>query len=139
MCIDSRRSWNGLVSWTEEALKELIFWLKHILELNGQTFVTKQDCSKEVFSDASATGYGGFISGDNGQNCSGSWSDSESEKSYTWTELQAVYKVLPKFAGALRGNNVRWNVDNKNVVSILKGGSMKPDLQKNCGVNFQSS
>ena len=130
MCIETRWSWNSLVYLNQQAREELTFWAKHLRDLNGQTFVSQTVCDVEVYSDASSVGYGGFILGIKYQNGSGSWTDSESEKSSTWRELEAVFRLLVKFADILRESNVRWNVDNKNVVSIITKGSMNADLQK---------
>ena len=69
-----------------------------------------------------------MISGELNRNCSGRWSDSESGESSTWVELEAVNRLLPRLAESLKGQCVRWNVDNANVL-ILTGGSMKPHLQ----------
>lgn len=85
--------------------------------------------TREAFSDASASGYGVYVSGNDTQNSSGSWTDSESVRSSTWRELQAVNRLLVVFSETLRECNVRWNVDNKNVLAIISADSMKPDLQ----------
>jgi hypothetical protein len=66
-------------------------------------FIKQQICDVEVFSDASYTGYGGFVSDDTDQNCSGSWTEFESEQSSMWRELQAVNRLLPKLLSAWRG------------------------------------
>ena len=129
MCVETRWSWYGYVQLSQNVKNELQFWLKHIHDLNGQNFKVNVSCDIEFFSDASDYGFGGFISYGMNQNSSGCWTDSESEKSSTWRESQAVNKLLLRFACALEGHTVRWNVDNKNVVSILTGGSMKPDRQ----------
>ena len=82
-----------------------------------------------MFSDASSTGYGGFVSGAKYTACSGNWTEAEARESSTWRELQAVQKILPRLISSLERKSVRWNTDNKNVVTILTGGSMKPSLQ----------
>ena len=100
--------------------------------MNGQKFVLDYVYELIAFSDASDTGYGGYIMHDGNvdQISSGTWKDSESKESSTWRELAAIGRLLPEFAEALRGRVVQWNVDNKNVVFILRGGSMKPVLQE---------
>ena len=56
---------------TAQALGELTFWKENIRRLNGQSFMEQKVHDVEVFSDASFTGYGGFVSG------SGNWTEAE--------------------------------------------------------------
>jgi len=86
-------------------------------------------CELDVYSDASGTGYGGYILGNNKRDAFGVWTEFESKESSTWLEVEAVNRLLPGFASVLGGRSVRWHVDNMNVVRILKKGSMKPHLQ----------
>ena len=86
-------------------------------------------CDLEVYSDASGTGYGGYIAGQGGRSDFHVWTGSESTNSSTWMELEAVYRLLVEFASDLGGQCVRWYVDNMNVVRILSKGSMNEALQ----------
>ena len=134
MCIQSMyyNSWDSVIFLTDKAKHELNFWIQNLKALNGQKFVLDYVYELIAFSDASDTGYGGYIMHDGNvdQISSGTWKDSESKESSTWRELAAIGRLLPEFAEALRGRVVQWNVDNKNVVFILRGGSMKPVLQE---------
>lgn len=59
----------------------------------------------------------------------GSWSRDEAAKSSTWREAETVKRVLVSNAEAFRDKKLKVYSDNKNVKSILSGGSRKPDLQ----------
>ena len=67
------------------------------------------------------------------------WSADESQKSSTWRELTAVWRVLQAFADKLSNMCIRWFSDNQNVVRILEVGSRQPHLQEIALKNFQLS
>lgn len=62
-CINARASWNAPVRVTEAALLELVFWKENIISLNsqGKSLKDKNVCLFNIFADASATGYGGYV------------------------------------------------------------------------------
>ena len=132
MIIESKWSWDSKVVLSEEARDELIFWLDNIEFLNGRSFVEHAVCDSTVFSDASAVGFGAFVSGERYQKYTGCWSASEAAKSSTWRELKTISKTLPRMAKALEGHVVKWNTDSKNVVGILRKGSMVHELHAIC-------
>ena len=119
MCIETKWSWNSKVSLTREAVTELMFWLHNARSMNVCDLAASKNCNVEVFSDASGAGYGGYIPPVEGQLDQGWWSEIESGESSTWRELEAVRRLLVSCVNTLEGCNVRWNVDNKNVVSII--------------------
>lgn len=57
-CIESRRSWWGLVFIDEKVLTELLFWLNNIDRLNGKPFIDNYQFQEIMYADASSTGYG---------------------------------------------------------------------------------
>ena len=57
------------------------------------------------------------------------WTADESCYSSTWRELKAVQHGLESFVNKLQGKAIMWYTDNKGVTSIVRKGSMKPDLQ----------
>ena len=59
--IESQPSWHSPFQLPKEAADELNFWLENITERNGFTFKPRPTTTKVVFTDASSTGYGGFI------------------------------------------------------------------------------
>ena len=129
MCIETRQHWYDYVCIDNHARKELMFWQENICILNGQPFTMDTECTVEVQSDASAVGFGGYVSEIDGSEAIGRWSRLEAMESSTWRELKAVYYVLCALADKLRQEHIRWKVDNMNVVHILHNGSMKKKLQ----------
>ena len=156
-CIVLRASWKSLVALTAPAIEELRFWINSVNQLNekGKDLHESDLCDLEAFTDASETGFGGYIvpnvdslcaesvcdSIDLLTDCSlvapsnslntvaGSWTKSESGKSSTWRELEAVSRTVKSSLTLLTNHGLKRNTDNKNVTSIVKNGSKKSDLQ----------
>lgn len=122
-------SWSDLVSLSSEAIKELNFWLNSIDEFNGQAIWKAPSSVRVVYSDASSTGFGGYVVEHGNYVAHGQWNESEAMESSTWRELKAVQLVLASIAHKLANNNVRWFTDNKNVEHILFVGSKNNKLQ----------
>ncbi|VDI73324.1 Hypothetical predicted protein [Mytilus galloprovincialis] len=110
-CILQRASWNAKVLVSTDAFEECIFW-EHKVEsfneigyrLSQLTYNVPQDYY--VFSDASGTGFGGFVttgSEDEPLEMFGSWSMAEQAESSTWRELEAVKRLLINFVNILSG------------------------------------
>ena len=119
-CVETRASWFSKIKLTPEAITELRFWFEQILHLNSVgTELTSVNLSEmfdyEMFSDASDSGYGGYVASMNFQENSaapgqqgkgqipqtgsdhdvsdshavtGVWSRFEAGKSSTWRELE---------------------------------------------------
>ena len=83
-----------------------------------------------VYSDASDLGVGGLVKGRDGLICHLPWSSEEVGRSSTWRELHAVHICLSSFSRSLAGCSVQWFTDNRNILSIIRNGSMKPDLHE---------
>ena len=81
-----------------------------------------------VYSDASDTGYGGYVVEHGPCVAYGQWTEQEAQQSSTWRELTAVLRVLMSVATKLKNCRVRWFTDNQNVARILLVGSKKPQL-----------
>ena len=81
-----------------------------------------------VYTDASSTGYAGYVAEHGGHIAHGQWSESEKEKSSTWRELAAVDRVLKSICRLLEGSRVKWFTDN-NMVRIISVGSRVSELQ----------
>ena len=119
-------SWYQVVSLTQEALQEVKFWLTELVKFNGQRIWPKPSAVRVAYSDASSTGYDGYIVEHGHLIANGMWSDDEIRASSTWRELRAVRMVLESFQ---MNEWVCWFIDNQNVVRIVQYGSKKPDLQ----------
>ena len=128
--LESRRAWCELLSLPEEARKELEFWSSKLVEYKAQPIWHSPSAVRVVYSDASATGYGGYIVEHGRYTAYGQWTAVEATRSSTWRELAGVWKVLQSLASKLSNNRVRWFTDNQNVVRILQVGSRQPQLQE---------
>ena len=148
-CILDRASWNAKVKISPQAINEVHFWAKNCKSLNDRgcslSLVDASDvCNFTIFCDASDVGYGGYILPNDGNEAnsacfevSGSWSNSESELSSTWRELESINRVLKSSSSICSQSNVKVVTDNKNVPTILSVGSKKSYLQ-DLSVNVSS-
>ena len=133
----SRLSWNSLVHVDDEALGEIRFWRQNVRLLNdkGMSIAFDSTCEIDAFSDASAVGYGGYLSLcagalAEGTEVFGAWNHVEKLSSSTYREAEAVRRVLNSHVNILQGKKVKWFSDNKNVKNVLRSGSSKSDLQE---------
>ncbi|KAL5010755.1 hypothetical protein ScPMuIL_013060 [Solemya velum] len=129
-CLLTRSSWNASIFLDSKAKDEIRFWKENSKELNGQDLVGSNECTISVYSDASDTGFGGYIDGIEDSEVIGTWSEFEAEQSSTWKELEALSRVYSTLAPALEGQTVQWFTDNKNVTKIMKCGSKNDGLRK---------
>lgn len=127
--LNSRTAWCQKLALTPEALQELRFWLDEISKFNGQHIWPKPSAVRVVYSDASATGYGGYTVEHGTMVATGQWSTEDALQSSTWRELRAVRLVLESFQSKLENERVRWFTDNQNVVRVVQYGSRQPALQ----------
>ncbi|XP_069102077.1 uncharacterized protein [Argopecten irradians] len=130
-----KASWDSNVLILKEALDELRFWFYNVESLNGAQIDRSYKHDFVVYSDASATGYGGYILHVNKSEVLGEWTDTESKESSTWRELEAVRRMLLHYNGSLVGQclvgqKVLWYTDSQNVASILVNGSKVPILNE---------
>ncbi|XP_033761087.1 uncharacterized protein LOC117342901 [Pecten maximus] len=123
-------SWNVDIVLSGQSVEQLKFWDKSVSEINGEKFINDNSCQSIVFSDASHTGYGGYVMNTPMGTSHGMWSEVKAGRSSTWRELSTVDRVMTSLLHVFRGRRVRWYTDNKNVVSIVNKGSMRADLQK---------
>ena len=82
-----------------------------------------------VFSDASNTGYGGFTVEHGYHIAHGQWTEEESARSSTWSELAAVVRILKALSTKLTNSRVKWFTDNQNMVRIVQVGSRVKELE----------
>ena len=127
--LESRYAWCDVLTLSDEAMDELTFWSSSLEEYNVQPIWHSPSAVRVVYSDASDTGYGGFVVEHGTCISHGQWTAAEAGLSSTWRELAAVWLVLLSVAQKLANYRVRWFTDNQNVVRILQVGSRKPDLQ----------
>ena len=70
-----------------------------------------------IYSDASTTGYGGYIVEHGNLVANGVWSRDEAAQSSIWRELRAVKLVLESFQNKLKNERIHWFTDNQNVAA----------------------
>ena len=127
--LNCRLAWCHRLTLSGEATQELDFWLSEITNFNGRHIWPNPSAVRVVYSDASSTGYGGYMVEHGNLVANGLWSPDGAGLSSTWRELRAVKMVLESFQSKLKRERVRWFTDNQNVVRIVQYGSTKPSLQ----------
>ena len=126
--LESRCAWCEMLTLSSEAREELSFWSSSLGEYNSQPIWHTPSAVRVVYTDASDTGYGGYVVEHADCISYGQWTCQEAGHSSTWRELSAVWLVLQAVAEKLLNYRVRWFTDNQNVVRILQVGSRKPEL-----------
>ena len=129
--LESRSCWLDKLHVPTEAQKELEFWSRRdcLADYDSQPIWHSPSAVRVVYSDASNTGYGGYVVEHGTCVTYGLWSSDEANQSSTWRELMAVHRVLEAMAVKLKNCRVRWFTDNQNVARIMSTGSRKPPLQ----------
>ena len=128
--LDSRTFWGDMLEIGPEAHHEIKFWEACLEEYSFQPIWHHPSAVRVVYSDASDTGYGGYVVEHGSCVSYGQWTDSEASQSSTWRELAAVLQVLMGVAKKLANYRVRWFTDNQNVSRILTVGSKKAQLHE---------
>ena len=137
--LNSRQSWCQFLRISHETKMELRFWLGQLKCFNGQNIWHSPSAIRVVYSDASDTGYGGYVVEHGCHIAQGQWLPHEARLSSTWQELQAVLKVLQSLTSKLQNQRIRWFTDNQNVVRILSVGSKNSLLQQEAIAIFNNS
>ena len=127
--LQTSNAWRVMLELSADAKIELTFWKQSIEKVNGQPIWHSPSAVQIVYSDASNTGYGGYMVKHGMHVAQGNWLEHEAKQSSTWRELVAVGRVLQAIASKLVNVRVHWFTDNQNVVRILHIGSAKPHLQ----------
>ena len=71
---------------------------------------------RAVYTDASQTGYAGYMVQHGCHIAQILWLPTEASKSFTWQEIRAVRGILESLQSKLSNKRVRWFTDNQNVV-----------------------
>ncbi len=126
--LESRHAWCETLLLSGEASEELRFWAASLDDYNAQPIWHSPSAVRVVYSDASDTGYWGYVVEHGNCVSHGRWTAEAAERSSTWRELSAVWLVLLSVADKLANSRIRWYTDNQNVVRILEVGSKQPTL-----------
>ncbi|XP_044180060.1 uncharacterized protein LOC122961513 [Acropora millepora] len=128
--ISAQNSWFSNFHLEDSVVEELYFWQSNLDHLNGRRIWFKSSAVRVAYSDASDTGYGGYIVELGPQVAAqGVWSADLAKESSTMREILAVRNVLQSFAPKLAGLCVKWHTDNQNVARIIGVGSRISGLQ----------
>ena len=128
-CIARRKNWSSNLQLDSDALNELNFWLSRIDENNRSPMLPQSSCVGIVYSDASETGFGGYLVKCGEHEVTGSWQEHQKLYSSTLRELLAVKYVIISLIAKLNGSSIKWYTNNKNVALILNISSKKQHLQ----------
>ena len=127
----SRFSWNSCIELNVQSVEELKFWRENLASLNSDHIrVQKSFSDLNVYSDASDTGYGAYVEGNDNSEVIGLWTSKESCQSSTWRELESINRSWNTIGESIQGKSVDWHTDSKNVSRILEVGSRKPHLHR---------
>jgi hypothetical protein len=129
MSICCRNAWDENIIMNEDIFRELQFWCFHCNVLSFKSIVPMhKQPQRVIFTDANQFAGAGFTVGDN-KIVHFMWEKQDRDKSSTWRELKTVANNIQSLKNDLSGKFVKIYTDNKNVVSIVNKGSMKPELQ----------
>ena len=128
--VESSFSWDKKRLLTFDVIQELEFWKNNLESIKTFRIKTKPEITKIVFSDASGTGYGGYVVEKLGNIIAkGNFDQFEKQTSSTYRELLAVKYILLSFPKILENENIEWFTDNNNVCRIINRGSTRHHLQ----------
>ena len=117
--LNSRRSWEELLPWTDEAVADLRWWIQSLDSWNGRVLLPPASFDVQLSTDASATGWGALLSEPAGQAVSGFWTLPVSQVSSNFRELLAVFLSLCSLQEYLVGKNIEILSDNATTVALI--------------------
>ena len=123
--------WDIYVRLDAAAKSEISFWLHYLQNNNGMSINTPIAAAAVSYSDASGTGCAAIITPCPNRKSlvtHREFSEQERPRSSTYRELVAVLHGLEQTKHLLQGKALRWHTDSKNICSIVRKGSMVPDL-----------
>lgn len=118
---------NRTIKMSNLALKDLRWWNENILSSNNKIRTFQFD--KEIFSDASLSGWGAIC---NGTEAHGFWNVKEKSNHINYLELLAAYLALKSFADKDHDCQILLRIDNIVAISYINkmGGIKFPYLNE---------
>lgn len=117
--------YNQIISLPKSLSKGFSWWIRNI----DTCFcpIRVGDYQKEIFSDASRTGWGATCSG---QKANGQWNSEELKQHINYLELAAAFFGLKIFAKNLKNCEILLRIDNSTAISYINrmGGIQYPHL-----------
>ncbi|CAC5369387.1 unnamed protein product [Mytilus coruscus] len=104
--VNTSASWYSYIKHSESSIEQLQFWKLYISEVNVKHFSVDESCHSIIYSDASDTGFGGYIVETPQNIAHGMWVESERSNSSTWKELSAAYESEINFLPPALHTNV---------------------------------
>ena len=104
--LESRGSWCEHLEFSNEAMAELNIWSSSLERYNAQPIWQSPSAVRVVYSDASDTGYGGYVVEHGPCVSHGRWLVEEAARISTWRELSAVCMVFLAVARKLVNGRV---------------------------------
>ena len=117
--INSRRSWEDLLPWTDEAADDLRWWIRSLDGWNGRVLLPPAAFDMQLSTDASASGWGAMLSEPACQTASGFWTLPVSQESSNFRELLAIYLALRSLSQYLASKNIEILSDNVTAVALI--------------------
>lgn len=118
--------WTDTVILTEEAEKDLEWWISNLRQWNGHSWIQTPP-ELDIYTDASDEGWGIVIGS---QTWSGTWTQEERRMHINWKEIQTVFLAvtLPQ----VQGRMVNVIIDNTSTISYINkfGGTRSPPLME---------
>ena len=124
-------SLSAKISLSAQALMEIDFWINSFMDVMGQPIWHSAPSIDVIsYSDASSSGWAGYVVQLGNIVARGDWSDLDYLQSSTYRELKAVRLVLESFAHRLASKECKHRSDNQAAVSIMSIGSNREHLQR---------
>ena len=111
----ARESWNDVLFLDQPCVDDLLWWLEAFHSWNGRS-IMKQVVEKQVFTDASGTGWGAAC--DNLE-ASGLWSSQMMQEHSNVKELMGVLLAIRSFKAYIAGKSVQIVSDNISSVAYI--------------------
>ena len=119
--------WDIYIRPNDFTRDEMNFWLNYMYDNNGLSVDSPTAAAAVTYSDASATGCASIITPCPKQESlvtHRDFTEHEQTLSSTYRELVAVFHGLETAKHQLAGHALKWHTDSKNIVSIVRKGSM---------------
>lgn len=123
--LSSKSSWQDVLWLDLHSTTDLEWWLGALQGWNGKAFHKKAASLIQITTDASATGWGGTIIGQN-HRAQGYWDNHTSQLSSNTRELLAILLTIKSLVHVLRNKSVQILSDNVTACAFVnfQGGSV---------------
>lgn len=113
--LKSRASWDSNLTWSEDCVNDLKWWIDALHSWNGQVILNGQ-IQGQIETDASQTGWGAkFVD----MEASGVWDTRTSYKSSNFRELLTILLALKSFRHVIKNKHIQILSDNITAIAYL--------------------